>query len=1393
MNRTLLLLALLSTPFAVAAQLTIQTSSLPDGVVWTPYSQALTATGGTAPYTWSISAGQLPNCLTISTAGTISGTPCAAASFGFTARVTDSLAAIATKALSIRITQPLMIQNLELSPGIVKIPYAGTTLAGAGGTGPYTFTQLSVTDAPGISFSAATGTLSGTPTAVGSYTYTFRATDSLSATADRTYTLTIEPPGQSSQWNRVANTNGGIYTVMLSPKFVTDSTVFAMSGGGALFRSTDNGATFTAPAPQALWPVYGPFALSPIYDGLNLVTADARTLFRKDTRSNRVWKSTDHGVTYALANGGLPTESDYHHAIAFSPDFVTDRTLYTTASSTATSVQLYRTLNAGTSWTLLGTIATGCPTTCADILDLQATKDGTGSIVLFAVSSYGTGYALHRSGNGGSTWQLVDSSTGYTDYIAISLNFAIDRTVVYTTNYYSQIRISTDGGLTFSNGAKSNWRFGGCRFEPRTAQNPRLWCVEQTAGAVYSDDYGRSLVRMPSRRHRVAYTYGNGVAAALDAVGMPALYLSDEMGLEWSQDQGRIMASRDNGIHTQTLSRLSISGSALLTGGNGYWMQSDDAGQTLTQRMNDPLMFSYPIASVTLSRSYAADGTLFLANYAGLYRSVNRGATFSELSTGLPVSFSGGAITEISPDYTAASGVVLVTAGSGGPLYRSADGGSNFALVSALNGCFPTTVRISDFQFSPSFAMDNTVFLQNSFDSRLCASTDRGITWVQVGAAPVYAFSLSPVYNQGAANGTVQKTVYIGSGSLIQRSTDGGVTRTTVYTATGTISLIALSPAYPLDGMILALGAGTRGFYRSDDSGASFSNVLTTSLTYRSLYGFAFGPGFDGRSSSNSPMYASVSGDGLYRSTDGGRSFVPVATQGAVSFLSGTLRTVASDGGTTVYAGTENQGIFRSTDEGGSFSGFSNGLTAGLKVNAIQIPDTAPANPIAAVEGAGLWRLSGTTWSPIASANAGTYTSFVSDGTRLYAARSDGTSMVSVNNGSSWSTLEPAQSDLVKMDYNPQLTPTFLTDPAAKRQGPVSSMASAVTASLWGVSQGAGPRYSTDNGTTWTPTPGTNDYVLPAGSWSVIRALGVNATSGSREVVAGTTTGLYRSNDGGVTWKSVSGTGSGLEATSKNFSATLSSTTVFGGTDILVGATGAVNGGVYLSGDGGEHWTQVNAGYDPNNLSISSLVYTTCTGCPVQYYSGSYGGGMYTRTITVVAPPTFPAANYSCYGSTTCTCATGSGSGPEQGGQAFKICGSNFQNGLVVEFDGVPAIGCTQTGGTVITCTATPPHAPSLVSIRVRNPDTRIGFLPAQYTYTAGTSRASNLRVAKSGADAVLTWNCAACSAASPARINRSQNSAFSVYVENYNGGISGAYTNAGAVSSAQSYFWSIE
>lgn len=91
----------------VTAPLAISTASLPGGSVGTAYSATLAATGGTSPYTWSLSAGTLPAGLSLNaTTGAITGTPTVGGTSSFTVRVTDSAARTTTRALSIVVTAP---------------------------------------------------------------------------------------------------------------------------------------------------------------------------------------------------------------------------------------------------------------------------------------------------------------------------------------------------------------------------------------------------------------------------------------------------------------------------------------------------------------------------------------------------------------------------------------------------------------------------------------------------------------------------------------------------------------------------------------------------------------------------------------------------------------------------------------------------------------------------------------------------------------------------------------------------------------------------------------------------------------------------------------------------------------------------------------------------------------------------------------------------------------------------------------------------------------------------------------------------------------------------------------------------------------------------------------
>jgi hypothetical protein len=80
----------LSLNVAAVAPLAVSSGALPDAVEFQPYSQQLQASGGTAPFNWSISAGALLAGITLSAQGLLAGTPTVGGAFNFTVQVTDS-------------------------------------------------------------------------------------------------------------------------------------------------------------------------------------------------------------------------------------------------------------------------------------------------------------------------------------------------------------------------------------------------------------------------------------------------------------------------------------------------------------------------------------------------------------------------------------------------------------------------------------------------------------------------------------------------------------------------------------------------------------------------------------------------------------------------------------------------------------------------------------------------------------------------------------------------------------------------------------------------------------------------------------------------------------------------------------------------------------------------------------------------------------------------------------------------------------------------------------------------------------------------------------------------------------------------------------------------------
>ncbi|HAM45800.1 MAG TPA: hypothetical protein DCM67_12365 [Propionibacteriaceae bacterium] len=174
---------------SVGPAVSISTASLSNAVVGTAYSFTVTATGGTSPFTWAATG--LPSGLSMNTTtGVISGTPSAVATPNVTVTVTDDTGKTDSETFALTIGPAVSISTTSLTSAVVDTAYS-VTLAGAGGTTPYTW---SATNLPtGLSVASSTGVISGTPTTAGTKTVTITVTDNKGKTASKNLSLTVGP------------------------------------------------------------------------------------------------------------------------------------------------------------------------------------------------------------------------------------------------------------------------------------------------------------------------------------------------------------------------------------------------------------------------------------------------------------------------------------------------------------------------------------------------------------------------------------------------------------------------------------------------------------------------------------------------------------------------------------------------------------------------------------------------------------------------------------------------------------------------------------------------------------------------------------------------------------------------------------------------------------------------------------------------------------------------------------------------------------------------------------------------------------------------------------------------------------------------------------------------
>lgn len=200
---------------SVNSNFTIPQSALIEATLNEPYAFNLSAVNGVGAESWKLLSGNLPPGMTFASTGDFTGTPTESGNFPITVEVTDS----SNPPLSTTASYVLQVQPFSfLTPSALPAGEVGEALTSgilmANGKAPFSYVLTGGALPPGITLNTTLGTLSGSPTAPGNYSFRVQVTDSLGATATGQFTMSVTQFTLASASLPAGTVNQGYYALI---------------------------------------------------------------------------------------------------------------------------------------------------------------------------------------------------------------------------------------------------------------------------------------------------------------------------------------------------------------------------------------------------------------------------------------------------------------------------------------------------------------------------------------------------------------------------------------------------------------------------------------------------------------------------------------------------------------------------------------------------------------------------------------------------------------------------------------------------------------------------------------------------------------------------------------------------------------------------------------------------------------------------------------------------------------------------------------------------------------------------------------------------------------------------------------------------------------------------
>ena len=489
---------------------------------------------------------------------------------------------------------------------------------------------------------------------------------------------------------------GEITAIAVSPSFSEEQRLFVGTEKGGIYEIVNNGISVSEINHGISEKYISDIVIIPNEQGNQHLT-----LFTS-TWHEGVFFSNNGGSSWSKLSTGLSKDSQADQAkfrqphfskLGISPAFNKDKTIFLGGFN-----GLFKSTDAGCNWKKMETLSSRIITTVAVSPDYR--NDSTVAIASYLHEAY-------LSQNQGVTWEVINKGLYTPKYkrnklfiqpprfysLVFSPHYAVDQ-IIFAALAYEFLR-STDRG--------EHWQKIPLQSIPRHSL--------------------REIIIVPSPTFAVDNTVYLGTYSGL-------IYKSTDQGASFS-----VMSEVGHKIRSLVISPNFASDHTLYASGTGGVDKTVDDGKTWQSTTNNTPLLERKGIEIAISPNYKVDQTIIAGTRKGLFKTEDGGESWLKLA-GTAYGGSGDIqAIAISPNYQRDKTFIITVRGVG--LFKTLDAGETFTAIgeelirnnyflSKVNNVSSTSVPI---QFSPSYAMDSTIYGYGSAGANLFKSTDGGNTW----------------------------------------------------------------------------------------------------------------------------------------------------------------------------------------------------------------------------------------------------------------------------------------------------------------------------------------------------------------------------------------------------------------------------------------------------------------------------------------------------------------------------------------------------------------------------------------------------------------------------------------------------------------------------------------